>query len=422
MANNDEGETPEPIDILTENQYHCTECKSPIEIISLNEKKNELEFKCFNQTNSHRMKMDIKLYLEKIKRSNYFELITENCKEHNNLEYKSYCLNCKKHLCKKCLDLRDHIYHTKINILEIVLTDKEKNVIEQIISYLNKKEEDIENIIIANKLKKPNEDSNNGNQLKYNEKDLLNQNQKQKEEYKSIKDLIYLIYSAYKSKSNNYYNTINLYNIIIICFTKYKYIKEEIIKKELQKEELEKLMKVKKNVEDILENELKSIINEYNQKVDILLQKFDEEKKFNQNIIIKRLNIDKIQKTDEGIYVGNLEKGLKEGRGKFFFKDGDIYEGEWKKDKKEGKGVYLFNKGNKYEGDFKDDMQDGKGIYYFSNGDTYEGDFKNGQFDGNGVIYFKNGDREIGKFYNDKKIGIHIILTNNGKIIKNNFN
>ncbi len=37
----------------------------------------------------------------------------------------------------------------------------------------------------------------------------------------------------------------------------------------------------------------------------------------------------------------------------------------------EGKGIYYFNNGNRYEGDFKNDKREGKGIMYFNNGEKY---------------------------------------------------
>ena len=45
--------------------YNCTECSSPIEIISINENKYTIEFKCIK--NIHRGNMLIRNYLEKIK-------------------------------------------------------------------------------------------------------------------------------------------------------------------------------------------------------------------------------------------------------------------------------------------------------------------------------------------------------------------
>ncbi len=59
---------------------------------------------------------------------------------------------------------------------------------------------------------------------------------------------------------------------------------------------------------------------------------------------------------------------------------------------------------------------EGKGIYYYHNGDRYEGDFKNDKREGKGIIYYNNGDREMGNYFNDKKIGKHVKLTAKGKV------
>jgi antitoxin component YwqK of YwqJK toxin-antitoxin module len=56
--------------------------------------------------------------------------------------------------------------------------------------------------------------------------------------------------------------------------------------------------------------------------------------------------------------------------------DDGKYEGEFKNNKREGKGIFYYNNGDRYEGDYKNDKREGKGILYFNDGDRYEGDFK----------------------------------------------
>ena len=48
---------------LNEINYNCTECSSPIEILSI--KDNNIEFKCIN--NNHNIKISIKEYINKMK-------------------------------------------------------------------------------------------------------------------------------------------------------------------------------------------------------------------------------------------------------------------------------------------------------------------------------------------------------------------
>ncbi len=82
-------------------------------------------------------------------------------------------------------------------------------------------------------------------------------------------------------------------------------------------------------------------------------------------------------KTNEfGKYVGQLKDDKKEGKGTFYWTNGDRYEGDFKNDKREGNGKYFYKNGNRYEGTFKDDQFDGYGIFFWNNGDRYEGEYK----------------------------------------------
>ncbi len=46
--------------------------------------------------------------------------------------------------------------------------------------------------------------------------------------------------------------------------------------------------------------------------------------------------------------------------------------GQFKDDKINGKGTYYYNNGNKYTGDWVDDHITGQGVYTYANGDRYE--------------------------------------------------
>ena len=90
------------INELNKFYYNCSECPSEIEIIKIDEE--NIEFKCNNE---HFFEMSIKDYLKKIKENKNFSnndwlLNKDICNEHRE-EYLSYCFDCKKHLCKKCL-------------------------------------------------------------------------------------------------------------------------------------------------------------------------------------------------------------------------------------------------------------------------------------------------------------------------------
>ena len=109
------GETLEEMPQLNEINYNCTKCSSPIEIISLNEKECSIEFKCIN--NNHELKMAIKDYINKMKSFNDKNINNDICDTHNK-KFECYCTDCNKHLCKECLITRDHIDHSKYNIIE----------------------------------------------------------------------------------------------------------------------------------------------------------------------------------------------------------------------------------------------------------------------------------------------------------------
>ena len=140
-------------------------------------------------------------------------------------------------------------------------------------------------------------------------------------------------------------------------------------------------------------NKINYIINENKKNLELirndissLNQKFDK-LNINNNIINKEI------KYDNGRYVGQVVNGLKEGKGIFYWNDGDKYEGDWRNNKIEGKGIYYYKSGNRYEGDWRNDNREGKGIFYFP-----------------------NGDRRMGDYSNETPIGIHALLTRNEEV------
>ena len=92
------------------------------------------------------------------------------------------------------------------------------------------------------------------------------------------------------------------------------------------------------------------------------------------------------------------------------------YFGELKEGKKDGKGVYYYNNGDRYEGNWKEGVREGKGIYYYSNGESYEGDFKNDKFNGKGVFSYKDGIREMGDYKDNVPTGVFARLHPDGKV------
>ena len=134
----DEGDTVEGPVKLNEIYYNYTECSSPIEVLNINESQNIIEFKCTK--NNHRKKLVIKEYINKMKKFNDNKINNDICLEDNhNKQYEFFCLDCNKHLCKECLNGRNHISHYKKIILEMQPSQKELNIIGDVIkSYENK--------------------------------------------------------------------------------------------------------------------------------------------------------------------------------------------------------------------------------------------------------------------------------------------
>ncbi len=67
-----------------------------------------------------------------------------------------------------------------------------------------------------------------------------------------------------------------------------------------------------------------------------------------------------------GVYEGDIDKGLFDGKGKITLTTGQEYIGEFKAGKRSGKGVCKYPNGEKYDGMWLNDMREGKGTYYYA--------------------------------------------------------
>ena len=175
--------------------YNCSDCSSLIEILEINEKDNTIKFKCLNEDNEK--KMFIKEYLEKMKK--YKNNKIKDRSEKHNKKYKSYCFECKHHLCKQCLksEIHKNKNHTNNKYLyDIEPTEEKINIIEKrILEYEDRikdlrkeKEKDIELKINKKKIK---EKKILENRIKINdkkeEKEIKDINKKYKNYIKEIK-------------------------------------------------------------------------------------------------------------------------------------------------------------------------------------------------------------------------------------------
>ena len=140
---NESKEIPTAATISEENEdnnlyYNCPECPSLIEILSIDEKNNNIEYNCLNKKYFHGKNIiKIPEYLTKMRKFNSQRINKDTCDLHSskysNNEYISYCFDCNYHLCNECLKTRTHINHIKNNIIEIKPMKEELKIIEEII-------------------------------------------------------------------------------------------------------------------------------------------------------------------------------------------------------------------------------------------------------------------------------------------------
>ena len=203
---------------------------SLIEILSINENNNIIEYKCLNKNNNeHNKIMSIKEYLEQMSKYNNKNINIDYCSSHNNNKYMSFCFNCNKHLCKECIQSRIHLNHIKNNILEIQPFKEELDIIDAVIKDYKDKIEEM-NIQKINKLKKL-EKKLNENKIKEKkliEEKIENNNNNEKNElkknYNKYMEDILVIKKKYEEQIKDRKNKFELENNIIK--NKYKLIKE----------------------------------------------------------------------------------------------------------------------------------------------------------------------------------------------------
>ena len=113
-------------------------------------------------------------------------------------------------------------------------------------------------------------------------------------------------------------------------------------------------------------------------------------------------------------YVGETVSGRREGRGSYFFRNGDSYVGEFRANVFYGVGVlrkapFSINGrscvGREYQGEFRDGLRSGRGTQRSGFGDTYEGNFADDTYHGRGVMLFANGDMYEGDWERGQRTG-----------------
>ena len=462
--------------VLKEIYYNCTECNALIEILSIDEKENTIEFLCSNQ---HKKLMPIKEFLDKMMDNDKVDINKDICQIHKN-KYMSFCFDCKKHLCKDCLKTRDHIYHNKNNIIEIQPIKTELEVIKKIVKYyddkleklknkkflikkrlntfLDKCKTDIDNIlqkeINSSETKKKLELENN--KIKFSS-DIKKIREKYEKEIKNLKELFnkneIIIDNKYQIKKEK-----------LELYYKYKFLLyqnkcDDILRKVSFDKNIENLTNLKR-LNELVYNTYNLYNNNYYNSKNInniiisLHQNNIHFKSFIQNessetdyeIILKSLfkNVKK-EATQRNINNENfdsnqyfsqledfekqkllLERKLNEKIIEFKKKENDYQSQIAKLKNNIDENKFLMNsslsssnekkeyKEGRYIGSIIDGKREGIGIFIYVNGKRYEGEWKNDKIDGRGIMFYKNGDKYDGYFGNNKKEGKGTYYYNNG--------
>jgi hypothetical protein len=169
--------------------------------------------------------MSITDYLNKMKKFNDKKINVSICTIHNK-EYFSYCFDCNIHLCKECLTTKNHAYHYKLYLMEII---PEKNILNEIEEKIKAKKIKINNLS-KEKINRENKLNailkNNINKIKeIMRKRIIKNKNKENEEIKicnfNYRIKLYQLKEEYENKIKKLklLNEENIYNI------KNKYIK-----------------------------------------------------------------------------------------------------------------------------------------------------------------------------------------------------
>ena len=142
--------------------YNCPSCSSVIEILSINENENKIQFKCVNNK-EHNNILNISNYLEEMDKYKDIKNLNDICQIHDNKKYISFCLTCKCHICEECIKSKLHKNHDKIYLGEEQPSEDD----------IKKTKKNIE--LYNNKIKKIEE-----NKIKDYEKELNNEKIKEK--------------------------------------------------------------------------------------------------------------------------------------------------------------------------------------------------------------------------------------------------
>jgi hypothetical protein len=103
----------------------------------------------------------------------------------------------------------------------------------------------------------------------------------------------------------------------------------------------------------------------------------------------------KLTLTNGMTHIGEYKDGLYHGQGTFIFPDGETYIGEFKDNWKHGQGVENFPDGNKFSGEFNKGKRNGRGVFTWLTGESFDGEYKDNLRHGQGTLTFPIGSKYL---------------------------
>lgn len=115
-------------------------------------------------------------------------------------------------------------------------------------------------------------------------------------------------------------------------------------------------------------------------------------------------------------YTGETLNGLRHGKGKYVWPDGEFYEGDWANGARHGHGKYSYANGNVYNGDFTENSITGTGRMEYHDGRVYDGDWVHGFKHGKGKLTCPDGTVYDGDWEEDEMTGKTHFVNSSGVI------
>ena len=456
--------------------YNCPECYSLIDIISINENNNTIEFKC---TQNHKEIISIKEFLTNMDEIRNTKINKDICDIHEE-KFINFCFNCNKHLCKECLKTRKHLHHDKNSIIEIQPNNSEIKAINEIKNYYETKLKNLENKkinirkelndilnerkknindIIKDKIK--DNKLKNENELNINKNEYLSNIEKIKNKYENDIKQIKNKYLINEKIINNKYQ-LRKENIEILYKYKMEQLEKkykEILNKNSLDKEIENITNINK-LNDLVYETYNSYKNNYYNSKNIIniIMHFHKNNKYIRENIKKKLSENEYNimlnslfeiKTAQNFFENNkennkeifeLKKDIIENEKLKLILEQELsdmkikldkikinYEKKIQKIKNENDISKLLINNSKqnvtkeydngrYIGNIINNKREGLGIFFYTEGKRYEGEWKDDKINGRGIMIYKIGDKYEGYFKDEKKEGKGIYYYNNGNV------